>query len=164
MAAVNGGADTVFNLPYDSLFHKQNAFGDRIARNQLLILKEEAYLGTVANPADGAYYIESLTMQLAEKALAVFKSIEASGGFLSALKKHTIQKKIREQAAKEQEQFDSGQEILVGSNAYKNPSDTMKDNLEVSPFSEKRSQKTLLEPILERRLAEGLEKKRLEHE
>ncbi|NER10835.1 heterodimeric methylmalonyl-CoA mutase small subunit [Muriicola jejuensis] len=164
MAAVNGGADTVLNLPYDALYHKENPFGDRIARNQLLILKEEAYLGSVSNPADGAYYIETLTSQLAKKALAVFKSIEASGGFLSALKKHVIQKKIREQAAKEQESFDQNELVLVGTNAYSNPEDRMKGELEVTPFAQKRAEKTLLEPILEKRLAENMEKKRLEHE
>ena len=164
MAAVNGGADTVCNLPYDALYHEDNEFGDRIARNQLLILKNESYLGAVTNPADGAYYIENLTLQLAEKALALFKNLEAGGGFLKALKEHTIQKKIKEQASSEQERFDNGTEILVGSNAYENKEDTMKDKLEISPFSEKRSEKTLIEPILERRLAEALEKKRLDNE
>ncbi len=164
MAAVNGGADTVLNLPYDALYHKENEFGERMGRNQLLVLKNESYLGAVSNPADGAYYIESLTQHLAEKALALFRQIEASGGFLSSLKKHTIQKKIREQAAVEQEQFDKGELILVGSNAFKNPDDRMKGELEISPFGQKRSEKTLVEPILEKRLAEGLERKRLEHE
>lgn len=164
MAAVNGGADTVCNLPYDALYQKENEFGDRIARNQLLILKNESYLGAVSNPADGAYYIESLTKQLAEKALSLFKQLEASGGFLDALKAHTIQPKIKEQAKKEQERFDQGSDILVGSNGYQNNQEAMKDNLEVSPFMKFEAKKTLIEPILEKRLAESLEKKRLEHE
>jgi methylmalonyl-CoA mutase len=54
---------------------------DRIARNQLLILKNESYFDKV-NPADGSYYIEKLTNQLAEKALALFKTIEENGGYL----------------------------------------------------------------------------------
>src|SRR5690606_20773082 len=41
MSAVLGGADAVCNLPYDALYHKSNEFGERIARNQLLILKHE---------------------------------------------------------------------------------------------------------------------------
>ncbi|QBA64562.1 methylmalonyl-CoA mutase subunit beta [Muriicola soli] len=164
MAAVNGGADTVCNLPYDSLYQKENEFGDRIARNQLLILKNESYLGAVSNPADGAYYIETLTKQMAEKALSLFKQLEASGGFLYALKAHTIQPKIKEQATKEQERFDQGSDILVGSNGYQNNQEAMKDNLEVSPFMKFEAKKTLIEPILEKRLAESLEKKRLEHE
>src|SRR5690554_7522397 len=67
MSAILGGADAVQNIAYDAVFHKTNEFGDRISRNQLLILKEECYFDKVNNPADGAYYIESLTNQLAEK-------------------------------------------------------------------------------------------------
>ncbi len=164
MAAVNGGANTVMNLRYDDLYKSPNEFGDRISRNQLLILKEESYMGGVANPADGSYYIETLTRQLAEKALVIFKSVEASGGFLKALKSHTLQKKIKEQAAREQALFDEGASVLVGTNAYKNPDDSAKDRLEVSPFQERRTEKTLIEPILEKRLAENSEKKRLKDE
>ncbi len=164
MAAINGGADTICNLPYDAIYHKDNEFGDRIARNQLLILRNESYFGEVSNPADGAYYIESLTDQLAEKALHLFKNLEASGGFLKALKQHTIQKKIREQAEKDQQQFDSGERVLVGSNVYVNPKDTMKENIEIYPFLKTKPGKTLLEPILEKRLAETMEQKRLDNE
>src|SRR5690606_4640398 len=64
MSAILGGADVVSNLAYDVLFHKENEFGDRISRNQLLVLKHESYFDKVDNPADGAYYIESLTEQL----------------------------------------------------------------------------------------------------
>jgi len=81
MSAVLGEADAVSNLPYDALYHKNNEFGDRIARNQLLILKSESYFDKVENPADGSYYIESLSQQLAEKALDLFKQIENAGGF-----------------------------------------------------------------------------------
>ncbi len=66
MSAILGGADAIANLPYDALYHKDNEFGDRIARNQLLILKNESYFDKVNNPADGSYYIENLTNQLAE--------------------------------------------------------------------------------------------------
>ena len=96
MSAILGGANSVANLAYDALYHKDNEFGDRIARNQLLVLKHESYFDKVNNPADGAYYIEELTQQLAEKALALFKDIEANGGFLTQLMEGTIQRKIQE--------------------------------------------------------------------
>lgn len=164
MAAVLGGANTICNLPYDSIYHKDNEFGERIARNQLLILKNESYFGSVSNPADGAYYIETLTHQLAEKALALFKEIEAAGGFLKALKNHSVQKKIKENAMKEQLHFENGQEILVGSNKYINDKDTMKDSIEIYPFLKTHPKKTLIEPILERRIAESIEQNRLDNE
>ncbi len=164
MSAILGGADAVSNLAYDALYHKDNEFGDRIARNQLLVLKNESYLDKVNNPADGSYYIESLTQQLAEKALALFKDLEENGGFLKQLNDGTIQRKIQESAQKEQDLFDSGKEVLLGTNKYPNPHDHMKDDLELYPFVKINPRKTLITPIIEKRLAEKMEQERLETE
>ena len=164
MSAIIGGADAIANLPYDSLYHKDNEFGDRIARNQLLILKNESYFDKVNNPADGAYYIESITNQLAEKALTLFKDIEANGGFLKQLNEGIIKRKIQESADKEQELFDSGKEVLLGTNKYPNKEDKMKHDLELFPFVKIKPRKTLITPIIERRLAEKMEQERLGNE
>lgn len=161
MSAILGGANAISNLAYDAIYHKDNEFGDRISRNQLLILKEESYFDKVNNPSDGAYYIESLTEQLAEKALEVFKEIEAKGGFITQLIEGTIQRKISESAQKEQELFNSGKEILLGTNKYPNPNDKMKHDLELFPFVKTKDRKTLIIPIIEKRLAEKVEQERL---
>lgn len=161
MSAIIGGADTITNLPYDALYHKDNEFGDRIARNQLLILKNESYFDKVNNPADGTYYIENLTQQLAEKALILFKDIEANGGFLKQLNEGIIKRKIQESADKEQELFDSGKEVLLGTNKYPNKEDKMKHDLELFPFVKVNPRKTLITPIIEKRLAEKIEQDRL---
>ena len=164
MSAILGGADAVANLSYDALYHKDNEFGDRIARNQLLILKNESYFDKVNNAADGAYYIETLTEQLAEKALLLFKEIEEKGGFITQLIEGNIQKKISESAAKEQELFDTGKEVLLGTNKYPNKNDKMKHDLELYPFVKQNPRKTLITPIIEKRLAEKLEQERLSQE
>ncbi len=161
MSAIIGGADAIANLPYDALYHKDNEFGDRIARNQLLILKNESYFDKVKNPADGTYFIESITHQLAEKALVLFKDIEANGGFLKQLNEGIIKRKIQESADKEQELFDSGKEVLLGTNKYPNKDDKMKHDLELFPFVKVNPRKTLITPIIEKRLAEKLEQERL---
>jgi methylmalonyl-CoA mutase len=164
MSAILGGANSIANLPYDALYHKDNEFGDRIARNQLLVLKHESYFDKVNNPADGAYYIESLTEQLAEKALLLFKEIESNGGLITQLIEGNIQKKISESAAKEQELFDSGKEVLLGTNKYPNKNDKMKHDLELYPFVKQNPRKTLITPIIEKRLAEKIEQERLSQE
>jgi methylmalonyl-CoA mutase len=161
MSAILGGADAIANLPYDALYHKDNEFGDRIARNQLLILKDESYFDKVDNPADGSYYIENLTNQLAEKALLLFKDIEANGGFLKQLNEGIIKRKIQESADTEQELFDSGEETLLGTNKYPNKQDKMKNELEIFPFVKIKPRKTLITPIIEKRLAEKMEQERL---
>jgi methylmalonyl-CoA mutase len=164
MSGILGGADAISNLPYDALYHKDNEFGDRIARNQLLILKHESYFDKVVNPTDGAYYIESLTAQITEKALALFKDIEANGGFLKQLKDGIIKRKIEESASCEQELFDTNKELLLGTNKYPNKLDRMKDDLELFPFVKVKSRKTLITPIIEKRIAEKMEQERLKTE
>tara|TARA_R110000868_G_scaffold84499_1_gene238135 strand:- start:3948 stop:5321 length:1374 start_codon:yes stop_codon:yes gene_type:complete len=164
MSAVLGGSDSVFNMNYNSVYKKDNDFAERIALNQLILLKEESYFDKVENPAEGSYYIETLTNQLAEKALILFKAIEKDGGFLKQLKNHTIQNRIADSARKQQDKFNTKKSVLVGTNAYVNVDDKMAQELELYPFVKKNPRKTLITPIIEKRLAEELEQNRLSHE
>ena len=164
MSSILGGANCVNTLAYDDLYHKTNAFGERIARNQLLVLRHESYFDYVDNPSDGAYYIEDLTTELATKAFELFKDIESGGGFIKQLREGIIQKKIKESAQKEQTLFDEGKLVLLGSNKHPNPNDKMKDELEIFPFLKHRNEKTLIEPIVKKRLAETYEQNRLKTE
>lgn len=164
MSAILGGSNTVCGLAYDAIYHKSNEFGERIARNQLQILKRESYFNSSDNPAKGSYYIESLTDQLSEKALNLFKDIETNGGILRQLKEGTIQRKIKESAEKEQKLFDSGELVLLGTNIHENNADRMKDDVELYPFKKFKSRKTLIEPVIEKRLSEKNEQERLNKE
>ena len=164
MSAILGGANTICSAPYDSLYHKSNEFGERISRNQLLILRSESYFNFEEDPILGTYYIENLTGSMAERALNLFKSIESQGGLLKQVKEGIIQRKIKESADKEQHLFDAGKIKLLGTNIHINPDDRMKDDLELYPFLKKRNEKTLIEPILPKRLSEQLEQERLKSE
>lgn len=164
MSAILGGSNTISNVAYDSIYHKSNEFGERIGRNQLLILQKEAYLHEAQSFANGSYYIENITKQLAEKALTIFKQIEKGGGFLKQLKAGNIQKKIQESATKELVQFNEEKVVLLGTNKLPNKNDRMKDDLELYPFLKKHNSKTLIPPIPPTRLAEQQEQQRLETE
>ena len=164
MSAVLGGANIIYNQPYNQLFQNPTDFGERISRNQLLVLKKESYFDVVNNPSDGSYYIESLTEQLSEKALMLYKDLERNGGFLKQLKESTIQRKIKASAQKEQSDFDNNEITLLGTNKHPNNNDRMANNLEKSPFLKIEKRKTLIEPILEKRLAETIEQNRLKDE
>ena len=163
MSSILGGANTISNIAYDAIFRKKNEFGERIAKNQLIILKEESNLKN-ASVVNGSYYIEEMTFEIVEKALDLFKSIEKSGGFVKQLFDGTIQRKILESADKEQKQFDSGALILVGANKYINESDKMKESIALYPFVKSRNEETVIEPIIGKRLAENMEKERLKGE
>ena len=76
----------------------------------------------------------------------------------------TIQRKIRESAKKEQKQYDNEEIILLGINRYPKMEEKMGDELQLYPFVKKKKRKTLIGPIVGRRLAESHEKERLEKE
>ena len=84
MSAVLGGTDSLTINPFD-IGDLPDEFSERIARNQQLILKEEAWFDKVADPSAGSYYIENLTSLIAENSWKLFTEIENMGGFISAL-------------------------------------------------------------------------------
>ena len=164
MSAALGGSDMILTMPYDAVYRKTNGFSDRLALNQLLILKKESHFDEVTNPTEGAYYIENLTQQLAKKALLLFKSIEKEGGFLKQLKVGKIQRSIAEHAEKEDHLYESKNEGLVGVHFQPDKDLQMKSQIELYPFLKHKPRKTIIKPIIEKRIAQMEEKKRLDNE
>ncbi|PQJ14715.1 methylmalonyl-CoA mutase family protein [Aureicoccus marinus] len=161
MAGILGGADLIYNAPYDVIYGNSNDFGHRIARNQLLLLKHES--GLHAGFTDGSYYVEALTAQLVEKAHALWVRWEKEGGLLDALHTGRLQKRIRQSAEKEQGLFDQGELVLIGTNKYPNPDDQMA-MYAATAFPAPRNEKTLIEPLPLRRLSASKEKARMQEE
>ncbi|SDD87206.1 methylmalonyl-CoA mutase [Mycolicibacterium neoaurum] len=84
-----GGADTVLVQPFDAaipggLPGTATSFTRRMARNTQLLLLEESHLGKVLDPGAGSWFVEDLTVQLAEHAWAHFQDLESRGGFTAA--------------------------------------------------------------------------------
>ena len=79
MSAAIGNTDSMTILPFDFPYKNESEFSRRIARNQQLILKEEAYLDKIVDPAAGSYYVENLTNPVAMHSWELFKAIEEKG-------------------------------------------------------------------------------------
>lgn len=85
-----GGADQITVLPFDVALPPADrttspTFSRRMARNTQLLLIEESNVARVLDPAGGAWFVESLTDDLAASAWALFQEIEAKGGYQNAL-------------------------------------------------------------------------------
>ena len=122
-AAVMGGCDVLTVHPYDIANAKgatPSDLGERIARNTSLILKHESHLDAVADPGAGAYYIEQMTDQLAERAWATFQSIEEKGGWLTALQTGFLQAQLADTRAERASQIATRRRVIVGLNQYPN--------------------------------------------
>jgi methylmalonyl-CoA mutase len=163
MSAVLGGAESITTEPFDTVFRDADEFSERIARNQQLLLMEEAHIDKVADPGAGSYYIEELTSLMAREAWKLFLELEEEGGFLKALKKGIIQKRISEAAASRKGDMARRREILLGTNQY--PDFTEKKAPQHEPsklFSEYTSSpEEEVTPIIPSRGSEEFEKLRL---
>ena len=164
MSAILGGANTISNITYDSIFNNKNEYSDKIALNQLLIIKHETYIDKVKNAADGSYYINSLTNTIAEESLRIFKDIENNGGFISALEKNIIQKRIDKSHRIEQELFNNNKEKLLGINIFADIDQKIKSEINKPIFTKSNTRKTKIKPISEIRLAEEIELSRIKNE
>lgn len=101
-SAAVGGANRITVHPYNAHFEKTDPISQRIARNVSHILDEEVHLSMVENPADGSYYIELLTDEIARKAWEFFQLIEKQGGIQKAIEGKIIQGEIgRSRSAKD---------------------------------------------------------------
>ena len=90
--------------------------------------------------------------------MSIFKEIEKAGGFIQSLFEGTIQRKIKESAQQEQQDFNNGNRVLVGVNKYPNVDLSLQKEYEILPFVKMNPRKTLVQPVIARRLTEELEK------
>jgi methylmalonyl-CoA mutase len=163
MSAILGGADSLTVEPFDIVFRHPDEFSERIARNQQLILKEEAYFDKVADPAAGSYYIENLTNLIAENAWKLFLEVEEQGGFLECLRSGWIQKKLSESASGRKQNIASGKEILIGTNRFPDIKEKAPANIDLTKLfrSPLLDSDLLIDPIKLFRGSEEFERLRL---
>ena len=135
MSAVLGGAGSVTVQAYDSVFQTPSEFSERIARNQQILLKEEAYFDKTVDPGGGSYYIETLTSSIAEAAWKLFLQVQDKGGYLAALREGFIQKEINKMVAERNMNLAFRNDHLLGTNSFPDFSEKLEEELDSSVFS-----------------------------
>lgn len=99
-AAVTGGADLVTILPSDAACGSSSEEAARVAALTHAILREEAALDRVIDPAAGSYYLERLTDDLARTAWAHFQRLERTGGMARAVLDGIVRSEVEEAASR----------------------------------------------------------------
>jgi methylmalonyl-CoA mutase len=93
-SAIVGGADWVTTAPFDAAGGLPSEIARRLAKNTGLLLREEAHLDHVVDPAGGSWYLERLTRTVAETAWTTFQEIERLGGMQAVLTSGWIDRRI----------------------------------------------------------------------
>lgn len=120
MSAALGGVDSMTVSPFDKTYQDSDEFSERMARNQQLLLKEESHFDKVIDPAAGSYYIENLTVAIAQQAWELFMGVEEAGGFYAALKAGTVQTAVNESNKARHKAVAQRREVLLGTNQFPN--------------------------------------------
>ena len=115
-AGMIGGADAVFS--HDYKIKNSTSLSEEISFKQQIVLAYESIINVFDDAGNGSYYIDEITKQFAEKSWQLFLEMEAEGGYCQLLKEGKIQKRIYENALKEQSWFEEGKIKLIGVNLY----------------------------------------------
>jgi methylmalonyl-CoA mutase len=118
LAAVTGHTQSLHTNALDEAIALPTDFSARIARNTQLMLQEETDICWSIDPWGGSHYVEHLTDQLARRAWAHIQEVEELGGMAKAIETGLPKLRIEEAAARRQARIDSGQETIVGVNAF----------------------------------------------
>jgi methylmalonyl-CoA mutase len=131
MSAILGGTQSLHTNALDEAIALPTEFSARIARNTQLVLQKESQITKTVDPWAGSYELEKLTEELYQNAWDLIEEINNLGGMTKAIEKGIPKLRIEEAAAVKQADIDSGKDIIVGVNAFKNPDEDDLHILEV---------------------------------
>jgi methylmalonyl-CoA mutase len=120
MSAALAGVDEITVTPFDVTYEEPTEFAERIARNQQLLLKEEAHFDKVVDPAAGSFYLENLTASMAQEAWRQFLEIQEQGGFFEMVKTGKIQETVAANLKTRLQDVARRKEVILGSNQFPN--------------------------------------------
>ncbi len=117
-AGMSGGIPGAFP-PYDEplgLGHSQEAVQLQIDATRIMMY--EAKVGDVNDPWAGSYFMEALTDETEEAALAEIKKIDDMGGAVAAIENGYMQRAVAKSAYEKQRAIENQEEFVVGVNCF----------------------------------------------
>ena len=133
LAAVLGGTQSLHTNSMDEALCLPSEQAVQIAlRTQQLIAYETGVIDTV-DPLGGAYFLETLTRQICERAEDYIRKIDLMGGAAAAIEQGFIQKEIQDSAYQYQKEIEKNERIVVGLNRFQVEEEKPTNLLRVDP-------------------------------
>jgi methylmalonyl-CoA mutase len=118
LSAALGGTQSLHTNALDEAIALPTDYSAKIARNTQIILQQESGICEVVDPFGGSNLVESLTQKMIDEAMVFINEIEEAGGMTKAIDAGIPKMRIEEAAAKKQAKIDSGEELIIGVNAF----------------------------------------------
>jgi methylmalonyl-CoA mutase, N-terminal domain len=119
MAAVLGGAQSVFTCAFDEPFQIPTEFSAELALRTQQIIAYESGIARTVDPLGGSYFVEQHTDRMEEAIQEVMREIDGYGGVIKAIEDGWLQMKIAERARERKLRIDRGETTVVGLNAFR---------------------------------------------
>ncbi len=156
LAAALGHTQSLHTNALDEALALPTDFSARIARNTQIYLQEETDITRVVDPWGGSYYVERLTHELMHAAWDLIEEVEELGGMAKAIETGVPKMRIEEAAARRQARIDSGEDMIVGLNAYLSAEEPMIPVLDIDNDAVRQSQVARLAQLKRERDAEAV--------
>ena len=140
MGAALGHTQSLHTNALDEAIALPTDFSARIARNTQIYIQEETNICRVVDPWAGSYYVESLTHELAHRALAHIQEGEKLGGMDKAIESGVPKMRIEEASARKQSRIDSNVDTIVGVNKYRLDHEDPIETLEIDNTAVRKAQ------------------------
>lgn len=126
-AATLANCDSITLAPFERSCDSSAQFAHALARNQQILLREEAHMHRVHDATGGSYSIETMTDAIGQEAWDFVQEVEAAGGIMQALRSGMVQRRVHGNAEQRREDFRCRRRILVGVNRFVDPKTSAKD-------------------------------------
>src|SRR4029079_9808227 len=138
LAAVLGGTQSLHTNSRDEALALPTEEAARLALRTQQILAHEAGVTETPDPLGGLSAAESLTTELEAAAWAYLDEIETMGGTLAAIEGGFQQRQIQEAAYRVQRAIESGEQVVVGVNRFRDDEVTTPALHRIDPDGERR--------------------------
>jgi methylmalonyl-CoA mutase N-terminal domain/subunit len=118
MAAVLGGTQSLHTNAYDEAIALPTDTSARLALRTQQVLANETDLCATVDPFAGSYAIEALTDEIEAEALRLIDAVFAHGSVVGAIEAGFQKSEIERSAYETAKRIDSGEQTVVGVNAY----------------------------------------------
>ncbi len=116
LSAVLGGTNSLHTNSLDEALALPTAEAATLALRTQQIIAHESGVADAVDPLGGSYFIEKLTKDMENGALAYFDAIDKMGGMVEAIERGFPQTEIAESSYRFQQAFERKEKIMVGVN------------------------------------------------
>ena len=138
LSAVLGGTQSLHTNSRDEALALPTDEAVKLALRTQQIIAHESNIQKYPDPFGGSYIIEEMTDKFVEKTFRLIEKIDAMGGTIRAIEKGWIQNEIAQSAYEYQKSTDSGKQIIIGVNKYKEEDTAEQETLNIDLKSVKR--------------------------